>query len=66
MSYNVPKNIIRLHLAVDQVLLISGYDLENGRISCKHKYWIKNMAVKIHILTVLFCSDFVYFADFLL
>ena len=34
-------------LAVDQVLSISGYDLGNGRMLCKQKYWIKNMVVKI-------------------
>ena len=68
LSCHVSKDIPCLHFGVDQVLSISGYDLENGRMPCKHKYWIKNMAVKIRILMVLFwfCSDFVYFADFLL
>ena len=27
-----------LYFAVDQVLSISGYDLENGRMLCKQKY----------------------------
>ena len=34
-------------LGVDQVLSISGYDLENGRMSCRQNYWIENIAVKI-------------------
>ena len=29
-----------------QVLSIPGYDLENGRMQCKKKSWIKSMAVK--------------------
>ena len=46
-----------LHLRlVDQVLSISGYDLGNGRMSSKQKYWIKNMAVKITVEILLcFC-----------
>ena len=32
------KDILCLHFAVDQVLSISGYDLENGRMPCKQKY----------------------------
>ena len=36
-------------LAVDQVLSVSGYDLENGRMPCRQKYWIENIAVKIPI-----------------
>ena len=36
--------------------------LGNGRILCKQKYWIKNMAVKNPI----FILAFVYFANFLL
>ena len=68
MSYHMSKDNLRLHFAFDQVLSISEYDLENGRMPCNNKYWIKNMAVKIRILMVLFwfCADFVYFADFLL
>ena len=31
------KDVV-LHIGVDQVLSISGYDLENGRTSCKQKY----------------------------
>ena len=38
------------HFAVGQVLWISGYDFENGRMPCKQKYCMKNMAVKISIL----------------
>ena len=38
MSYHVSKDIRRLYFAVDQVLSISGYHLENGRMPCKHKY----------------------------
>ena len=34
--------------------------LGNGRMPCKQKYWIKNMALKIPILI----SAFVYFANF--
>ena len=30
MQYHVPKDSLRLHIAFDRVL-ISGYDLENGR-----------------------------------
>ena len=48
------KDFLCFHFAVDQVLSISGYDLENGRMLCKQKYKIKNMAVKILIL-ILFC-----------
>ena len=32
------KDFLRLHFAVDQVLSISGYDLENGRMLCKQKH----------------------------
>ena len=50
------KDILPLHFAVGQVLSISGYDLENGRMLCKQKYWIKNMAIKIPILILFrFC-----------
>ena len=44
------KDFLCFHFSVDQVLSISGYDLENGRMLCKQKYKIKNMAVKIFIL----------------
>ena len=47
MWYHVSKDFLPLHFAVDQVLSVSGYDLENGRMPCKQKYCIKNMAVKI-------------------
>ena len=57
------KDFLSLHFAVDQVLSTSGYDLENGRMPCKQKYLIKNMAVEIPILI---CSPFVYFTIFLL
>ena len=43
-----------LHFAVGQVPSISAYDLKSGRMPCKQKYHIKNMAVKIPIL-ILFC-----------
>ena len=36
-------------LAVDQALSISGYDLENGRMQCKQKYWKKNIVVKVPV-----------------
>ena len=45
-------------LAVGQVLSISGYDLEDRRILCKQKFWIKikYMVVKILILILFsFC-----------
>ena len=42
------------HFVIDQVLSISGYDLENERMLFKQKYKTKNMAVKIQIL-ILFC-----------
>ena len=40
------KDFIHLHFAVDQVLSISGYDLENGRMACNQKYWIKKYGGK--------------------
>ena len=50
------KRPFPLHFAVSQVLSILGYDLENGRMPCKQKYCIKNMAVKIPILILFrFC-----------
>ena len=56
MQYYVSKDFLHLHFAVDQVLSISGYELENGRMLCKQKYQIKNMAVKIPISILLrFC-----------
>ena len=48
------KDFLHLHFAVDRVLSISEPDLENGRMTCQWKYWIKNIAVKILIL-ILFC-----------
>ena len=51
---HVSKYFFPLHFAVSLVLSIPGYDLGNGRILCKQKYCIKNMAVKISIL-ILFC-----------
>ena len=56
IQYHVSKDFLPLHFAVGQVLSISGYDLENGRMPCKQKYCIKNMAVKIPILILFrFC-----------
>ena len=34
----MPKDLLHLHFAVDQVVSISGYDLENRRMLCKQKY----------------------------
>ena len=48
------KDFLWIHFEVDQVLSISGYDLENGRMLCKQKYGIKNMVVKI-LIFILFC-----------
>ena len=53
-TYTKLKDFLCFHFAVDQVLSISGYDLENGRIPCKQKYKSKYMAEKILIL-ILFC-----------
>ena len=64
MQYHVSKDFLRLIFAVDQVLSISGYDLENGRMQSKQKYWIKNTAVKILVLMVPFwflSTDFCLF-----
>ena len=36
-------------LATGQVLSISKYDLENGRMQCKQKYWKKNIVVKVPV-----------------
>ena len=44
--YRVSKDFLPLHFAVGQVPLISGCNLENGRMPCKQQYCIKNMAVK--------------------
>ena len=57
MQYHASKDCLRLHLVFHQVLSISGYDLENGRmLRCKEKYWIKNIAIKIPILILFhFC-----------
>ena len=49
-----PKAFFASNFAVEQVLSISGCDLENGRMLCKQKHKIKNMAVKILVL-ILFC-----------
>ena len=43
------QDILCLHFAADQVLSISVYDLENGKMPCKQKYSIKNKTVKIPI-----------------
>ena len=53
IQYHVSKEFLRLYFAVDQVLSISEHHLENGRMPCNQKYWIKNMAVKILILILL-------------
>ena len=50
MWYHVSKDFLPLHFVIGQVLLISGYDLENGRMPCKQKYYIKNIAVEIPIV----------------
>ena len=42
------KDFLPLHFAVDQVLSISGYDLE-----CKQKYCIKNMTVNIPVVATI-------------
>ena len=63
MQYHVSKDFLCLHFAFDQVLSISGNDLENQSVPCKQKYWIKNMAVKIPILIL---PTFVEFAKSLL
>ena len=65
------KDLLPLHFAVGQVLSISRYNLENGRMLCKQKYCIKNMAVKILILilsrfSLLADFKFIYFASCLL
>ena len=57
------KTFLCLHFEVDHVISISNYDLENLRMLCQQKYWMKNIAVNIRFW---FCSAFVYFADFLL
>ena len=36
--YHVSKDFLRLHFAVDQVLLSSEYDLKNGRMPWKQTY----------------------------
>ena len=46
-NYVMSKDFLSLHFAVSQVLPISVYDLKNGRMTCKQKYGIKNMVVKI-------------------
>ena len=52
---HVSKDFLPPHFAVGQLLSVSG-DLENGRMPCKQKYCIKNMAVKIPILILFrFC-----------
>ena len=50
LYYHVSKYFLLLYFAVVQVLSISGYDFENGRMPCKQKYCINNMAGKISIL----------------
>ena len=37
MQCHVSKDFLCLIFAVDQVLSISGYDLENGRMPCEQK-----------------------------
>ena len=49
------KNFRRLYFAVDHMLSISEYDLENRGMPCQQKYLIKN-EVKIPILILFrFC-----------
>ena len=38
MQYHVSKDFLCLHFAFDQVLSISGNDLENQSVPCKQKY----------------------------
>ena len=37
-KYHVSKDFLHMHFVFDQVLSISGHDLENGRMPCKQKY----------------------------
>ena len=48
------KIFFPLHFAVYQVLSISGFNFENGRIPCKQKYCIKNMAVNSDFVLLTF------------
>ena len=55
-SNYLTSHVKRLYFAIGWVLSVSGYDLENGRMPCKQKCYIKNMAVKIPILILFrFC-----------
>ena len=38
IQYHVSKGFLCLRFEVDQVLSVSGYDLEKGRMPCKQKY----------------------------
>ena len=48
------KDFLCFYFVVDQMLTISGNDLENGGMSCKQKYKTENMESKLLIL-ILFC-----------
>ena len=48
------KDFLCFYFVVDQMLSISGNDLENGGMSCKQKYKTENMESKLLIL-ILFC-----------
>ena len=63
MKCHTSKDFLCVHFEVDHVISISKYDLENLRMLCQQKYWMKNIVVNIWFW---FCSAFVYFADFLL
>ena len=55
-SNNLLSRVRRLSLPALYSWSNSGYDLENGRMSCKQKFWIKNIVVKIPILILFrFC-----------
>ena len=56
------KDFLCFYFVVDQVLSISGNDLENGGMSCKQKYKTENMDQNFWFW---FCFAFAYSADFL-
>ena len=63
MKCHTSKDFLCVHFEADHVISISKYDLENLRMLCQQKYWMKNIVVNIWFW---FCSAFVYFADSLL
>ena len=52
IKYHMSKYFLSQHFAVGQGLSVSAYDLENGKMACKEKCWIKNMVVKIPVLVL--------------